>query len=73
MIFPDRYFLPLLVISSNRELVFINIFLLKQKSITAIIHSKKYSEELINRLRSIANAIATESLYLTSNFSMFSL
>lgn len=71
MICSGRYFLPLLVISINSERVFINNFLLKQKRIAAFIHSKKYRGKSINRLRSIANIIATKSLYLTPNFGLF--
>lgn len=71
MIFLGRYFLPLLVIASNTKIVLVNNFLLKQKSITAFLSSNKYRDKPINRLSSIANVIASESLYSKRDFGMF--
>lgn len=71
MISLGRYFLPLLVIASNTKIVLVNNFLLKQKSITTFLSSNKYRDEPINRLSSIANVIASESLYSKRDFGMF--
>ncbi|EEQ06269.1 hypothetical protein yberc0001_31010 [Yersinia bercovieri ATCC 43970] len=46
----------------------INIFLLKQKYVTAFIHSDPQMSKSINRLPSIANVIANQSLYLKLDF-----
>lgn len=70
MIFMGRYFLPLLVISSNTKVVLINICLLKKKSMTLFLNSNKHGDEPVNRLPSMANVIASEPLFPKQDFSM---